>query len=444
MKRTAFYEMSWVQLDWQRPFELTSVYDLLTHLASNVPQTPMVFEIRGSRGQIKYYFGADRKYMRILTDAMCAHGNIRFASVAYGERTPVTYANNLKISKPILSLKTDTNEAVTRAGLAALLQPKGNEEAVLQIVLGLPYAPSPTPSHLPNPHASWIQTALGEAGEATSDSRNVIKDKRSYHGFSAAVRLGATGIRATAEGHMLSILSALKILRSAGVTIKSVSENPEKLNAAHIPWHFPLKLSVKELANFLLLPTGDTDLAGATGLHPKQIMPPAWYRNPQHANDDRTFALGLDKMMKLSITPDDSKEHTIILGPTGSGKSTAMQNLILSDIKAGRSVLVIDPKADLVNNILARIPQHRMNDVVIIDPSSDTPVGLNPLAYKDHHNPNLVADAILAVFKQVFKDSWGVRSQDVISASLLTLAKTKGSSLLWLPTLLPMPKVWQR
>jgi hypothetical protein len=69
-------------------------------------------------------------------------------------------------------------------------------------------------------------------------------------------------------------VSALKTLESAGVRITYTNENPEAINSAEIPWHFPLHLSVKELASFLLLPIGDTAFAGAAGLHPKQILPP--------------------------------------------------------------------------------------------------------------------------------------------------------------------------
>ena len=94
-----------------------------------------------------------------------------------------------------------------------------------------------------------------------------------------------------------------------------------------------------------------------------------------------------------------------------------MLHLILADIKAGRSVLVIDPKADLVNDILSRIPEKRTDDVVVIDPSDDCPVGFNPLAFKNYENPALIADAILGVLKEIWSDSWGVRIQDVLSAA---------------------------
>ncbi len=67
----------------------------------------------------------------------------------------------------------------------------------------------------------------------------------------------------------------------------------------------------------------------------------------------------------------------MLLGPTGSGKSTAMQSLILSDIRAGRSVLVLDPKADLVTELLERIPEDRKDDIVVIDPLIPLRLALN-------------------------------------------------------------------
>lgn len=113
-----------------------------------------------------------------------------------------------------------------------------------------------------------------------------------------------------------------------------------------------------------------------------------------------------------------------------------MLHLILADVKAGRSVLVIDPKADLVQDILERIPERRTQDVVVIDPSEDHPVGWNPLRLPSNASPTLIADALLAVLQQIFQEYWGIRTQDILSAALLTLVQTKGASLLWLPALL--------
>lgn len=436
MKRPQFNEMTWLQFDWMRPFEFETVTEMLTHLAAHFPQVAIIFEVRGTCGQVKYYLGIDRQYVRIVTDAMKAHGDIRFTEVSGRSRMPASVSAQLKISKSRLSLNTELVDAVTRASHAALSQPKEGEQVLIQIILGSPYSPSPMPQTIPDPHASFLQKAFGNVEPATMEAKNAVKDKISIHGFNAVIRLGATADTfAKAHGHILSLLSALRTLRSAGVSISAAAEKPEKLNFAHVPWQFPLRLSVKEVANFLLLPIGEAELPGVLGLHPKQIMPPTWYRNPYPVND-RTFAVSLDDKHRLSISPKDSLEHTVILGPTGSGKSTAMQRMILSDIYAGKGCLVIDPKADLVDAVLARIPKHREDDLVIIDPSSPNPVGFNPLAYKNVQNPGLIADAILAVMQQIFADNWGIRSQDVISATLLTLVQAEGSSLLWLPTVL--------
>jgi hypothetical protein len=139
--------------------------------------------------------------------------------------------------------------------------------------------------------------------------------------------------------------------------------------------------------------------------------------------------------VRLGIPPKDALEHCHIIGPTGSGKTTVMLNLILADIYAGRSVLVIDPKTDLVHDVLERVPAAREQDVVVLDPSDACPVGFNPLAYKGK-NPALTADAILAVLRDIFADSWGPRTNDILSSALLTLAQIPGASLVWLPALL--------
>lgn len=148
--------------------------------------------------------------------------------------------------------------------------------------------------------------------------------------------------------------------------------------------------------------------------------------------------------MLLGLGRDDSRQHTLLLGPTGAGKSTAMASITLDAIADGRGVLVIDPKGDLIeNDILPRIPAHRLDDVVIIDPTSDRPVGVNPFVSGGRH-PELVADSILGVFRTLYKDSWGPRLEDVLHSALLTLARTPGGTLPMLPALLTDPSVRRR
>jgi hypothetical protein len=384
---------------------------------------------------VRWLLGADQKYLAGIEEVMKAHGDIRFRNAKEHARRPADTARRLRITRPTLSLNTDVSMSAIRAGLAAVAAVRGDGETVVQIVLGGAYAPSATPAKIPDPNASWLQIVLGNVGPASPESRGAVKEKAGRHGFQTVVRLGASGPGALSR--ISGIHSAFKTLESVGVRIYAESEKPERLNAAHVPWHFPLRLSVKELASFMLPPAGDEELAGTDGLHPKTLLLPAWYKNPDNAASERTFALGtgVGERRRLSVSPRDGLEHTIILGPTGSGKSTILLRLILADARAGRSLLVIDPKADLVNAVLERIPEDRANETVVIDPSDPCPVGFNPFAFKTR-NKTLVADAVLAVLKEIFAENWGIRSQDILSGALLTLAETEGASLLWLPTLL--------
>lgn len=53
--------------------------------------------------------------------------------------------------------------------------------------------------------------------------------------------------------------------------------------------------------------------------------------------------------------------------------------MILHDIAAGHSVVVLDPRGDLVDDILAHYPDRNVEDLVVIDPRDAAPVGINPL-----------------------------------------------------------------
>jgi len=429
-----FEQLIWREVTWQRPFTLETVQEMLVHLAGLSTRGAIVWEIRGNCERIRYLLGVEKCHGSKIRQAILPHGKIQFHEPTT-ERTPVTNASILKVSKPTLALQSDNALSVVRAALAAINQAKPGEELVLQIVLGPAFAPSPTPPNLPDPHASWLNTALGNVSPASPESRAAIRDKIAHHGFGCVARLGVAATTPAAVSIRLnSLLAALRILESAGVRFTISPDKPAKLNEAHIPWSFPLRLSVKELANFLLLPIGEDDLPGAPGLHPKLLLPLEWYSPPTGVHQDRTFAVAMDGKTKLSVSPKDSLEHTIILGGTGSGKSTVMLNLILEDIRNHRGVLVVDPKQDLISEILARVPKERDGDVVVLDPSDPCPVGFNPFTYKE--SPTNVADAILAVFKDVFSENWGIRSQDVMSAALLTLAQCEGATLLWLPALL--------
>ena len=428
-------ELVWVEVNWQRPYELETVLSILSLLASISPRGAIAWEIRGHKGKIRYFLGASVTYLKKIKAAFTTYGDVRFTDLEELEtdRVSVDFAKEIKVSKSMMSLKTDVTLSTIRAGMSAMLQTRRNETLVMQIIFGEAHAPAPVPHKLADPNATWMHKILGEVQQASQESRALVKEKLSCHRFSVVIRIGATGTPATAPANIYNLLSAMRTLESAGVRITADSIKPEKLDNAHIPWSFKLILSIKEIAGFLLLPVSDVELPGAASLHPKIILPPAWYRS----KSERAFAISTDGKTNLSISAHDALEHSYIGGPTGSGKSTAMLSMIMADIyNSGRSVLVLDPKADLISSILERIPESRDDDVVILDPSDHCPCGFNPLSVADKNNPHLVADSILAVLSQIFKDHWGIKTMDVLTAALLTLVQTEGASLLWLPTML--------
>lgn len=350
MTKHQIEHICWLEVSWQRPFTVDAVWEALTHLSSLSPRGAVIWEVRGKNGQVTHLLGADRRYINKITQAFRAHGDIQFREVSGGSRTPIRTARELKITKPVLSLNTNLAQSAIRAGLAAMTEDKRDTETMLQVVLGRGFAPSPVPADLPDPHATWLEVILGSVSNATAEARKTVREKAEQHGFETTVRIGVSDERAISQ--LRSLISALKVLESAGVRIHDEVENTERLNSAHVPWHFPLRLSVKELTNFLLLPAGEDELPGTPGLHPKLTLPPVWYREPINRQSDRSFAISMDIVpKKLSISPRDSLEHTHLIGPTGSGKSTAMEHLILSDVKEGKSVLALDPKNDLATSI---------------------------------------------------------------------------------------------
>ena len=83
-------------------------------------------------------------------------------------------------------------------------------------------------------------------------------------------------------------------------------------------------------------------------------------------NDRRVF--GIKQADRLS--------HMYVIGKTGTGKSTLLERLILSDIAAGEGLMLVDPHGDLVERIMARVPEHRKGDVIFLDvPNSGQPFG---------------------------------------------------------------------
>jgi hypothetical protein len=142
----------------------------------------------------------------------------------------------------------------------------------------------------------------------------------------------------------------------------------------------------------------------------------------------------------VGVNVVDTRQHMHVIGKTGSGKSTLLLNLILADIKARRGVVLIDPRGDLVNDILDRLPATYADRIVLIDPAQERPACFNPL--DDVDDPQLAVDNLVGIFSKIFQGQWGPRMDDTMRVACLTLMRHAKPVLGMIPPLL-QDKQWR-
>src|SRR3990167_2508287 len=145
-----------------------------------------------------------------------------------------------------------------------------------------------------------------------------------------------------------------------------------------------------------------------------------------------------NKRLKFGIKRKDRRSHMYVIGKTGTGKSTLIKNLIIQDLRKGDGLALLDPHGDLVEGILSYIPEGRQKDMIYINPSdSKNSIGFNVLeGVNSTDGRYLIASGLISIFKKLWFDSWGQRTEHILRNSILTLAEYPGSTLLDLNKLL--------
>lgn len=140
---------------------------------------------------------------------------------------------------------------------------------------------------------------------------------------------------------------------------------------------------------------------------------------------------------RFGIKTDDRRRHMYVIGKTGMGKTTLLENLIMSDINAGHGCCYIDPHGDTAENMLDFIPLNRVNDVVYFNPADvDFPVGFNILETDSDGQKPLIASGLMGVFKKIWPDVWSPRMEYILMNCVLALLDYPGATLLGINRLL--------
>ena len=135
--------------------------------------------------------------------------------------------------------------------------------------------------------------------------------------------------------------------------------------------------------------------------------------------------------MKFGIKTDDRRRHMYVIGKTGVGKTTMLENMAIEDIRAGRGVGVVDPHGEFAERMLDFVPENRIDDVIYFNPADiNYPIAFNPLQHVDLEYRHLIASGIMGVFKKIWPDVWSARMEYILNNSLLALLEYPGSTLL--------------
>ncbi len=212
---------------------------------------------------------------------------------------------------------------------------------------------------------------------------------------SLRARRGSVGtLRITTERGNRSLAALPKTTRSSGWT------TPSELIGGLIGW-----------------PLGDAipgvEVGGARELPVPGYVP----------RTGRPLFIGRDSQGERTVALDATaiRQHMAVIAGTGSGKSVLLLRCILADLASGFGGIVLDPKNDLVGDLLDRIPPEYADRVVVLDPSQAGPVsGLELFGEGD---PDLRSDVILSALRSIYKDAWGIRIDAYLRAGLRALAE---------------------
>ena len=136
------------------------------------------------------------------------------------------------------------------------------------------------------------------------------------------------------------------------------------------------------------------------------------------------------RSVEVSLSPVQRLRHMHVIGASGTGKSTFLLNMILQDIENGEGLAVLDPHGDLIDAILARVPEKRWGDVVLLDPSDEEyPVGFNILSAHSELEKHLLASDLSAVFRRL-STSWGDQMSSVLGNAILAFLESERGGML--------------
>ncbi len=406
------------RLHLPRPISPDMVSNLLSRLASSDVPRPLSLELRAVDDEIQHILGSTATSVHVLKHLVSSFvPGVTFDGIG---RAPVAAARRVEVSRTGMPPTPVDPEQLTVAIYSALAARRPGETIVIQLVLGRTRAPQHLTPDTADPLQQLGSRLWHGTKKASPDTRRKLQDRAAERRLQAAFRIAvdaATPKRR--EALTRGVFGSIEGLRAVGLHFRLTAESPLAVDlASPTRMRLSLSLTARELTPLLGWPLGEGTLLGVDPLHPKRLPVPK-----SVPRDESVFALGTapGAHRPIGFAAHGRLQHSVAIGPTGSGKSVLLEHLILSDIASSRACVVLEPKRQLVDNILDRVPASAAGHVVVLDASDSEPVGFNPLDLGPGDDAYVVADNLLAALAAIFEDGWGPRTEYLIQGALVTL-----------------------
>ena len=358
-----------------------------------------------------------------------------------------SWGRELRLTNATLPLRTDEPAGISTSLLAALAPISGRNGERLTVQWALtPARQMPRVVAAKDDRSPVWQRHLTSRPELSADELRQLRRKHDLPLFVGALRLGVVSEPGTRPVQLIARpLAALRSVRVPGATFRLRLLPPSlvagRMSGRRLPsLSYPVTVNAGELTALLGWPLDSPAVPGLSLGASPQLPVPRQLPSRGLVIGQATYP---SMERPIAISHRDALRHIYVPGATGVGKSTLAMNLVLQQIAAGYGVAVLDPKGDLVADLLERIDPKDTERVVLVDPTDSRPVGLN-LLDGPSSEADLTADQVTGVFARRFASGWGFRTDDICRAAILTLLADPASTLVDLPTILTNPAFRRR
>lgn len=406
-------KLDWFQLRFPQGLEQSDVLAALSAFSGIPSRARLVLELSATDEGITHRLAITREHTDTITATLRAAMPSLRVEASEGPRH-IGRRWLWQVAPRAAALRTDDLVAISAALLSSLFPLKEGE--AVQVRWNLRGSPRP---------------ALPVGRYNAQDGRErTVRAKLALPGLAAYGELSAVAKHPARRRQLIQRTAS--VLWSLTTPFGRLSADPYWFG--QLAWIAGLRgryMSAPELTAVIGWPVGEPDLPGLTLGAAKRLVPSVELTSQGRVLGTSDFA-GLNRTVAISQAA--STRGLYVLGPTGTGKTSLLKNLIHDDLEAGRGLVVIETNGDLINDLADAIPKHRVQDVLLLDPTDPGhAIGFNPFA--SSADPSLIADQLGELFQRLWEAFWGPRTAQLTHMGLLTLARRKGSTLLDLPRL---------